>query len=177
MRYDKTDSIHCVLHSDEDNWGEREETIYSELVDFFYASFKDSDCAASSALLADHIINVEAEGAFYVAFSADSAYLIKESNYRSYYALASLFETVDVSDLRIGEFDFLEPPSLIESAQKSWFKGLAHQLDENMEQFVSGVTCPIDINSDFDEIVHGFLGSDEAAVLFAYPMNLVLFKQ
>ena len=158
---DTGDSQHsiCDININESDWGDEESAIFNQLKEFFFNSFKDTECAAASALLAKEIIHVEEVDGFYVAFSLDNTYLIKESPCRSYYNKAALFDHVYDFD-----FESVNEDKLKEKAQKEFFLSLERALTKEMQNYLDKVfkaegTIIDDalIDQAFDEILHNFM--------------------
>ena len=122
---DVGDSEHLIDDEDYDYNNESHEAIFNQLSKFYFASFKDADCAAASSLLEDLITHVEEVDGLYVAFGQHSTYLIKENAARSYYGVSSLFDVLNDSDLLNSDDESLDVDSVIERGKRAYFESLA----------------------------------------------------
>lgn len=152
---DTADSQNSIDGVEEQDWNDEEREICQQLKRFFFDSFNDVECAAASALLAKEIIHVEEVGDFYVAFTCDESFLIKESWCRSYYNKAALFDHV---------YDFYDVDSeaLLSKAKKAFFESLDRKLTADMQKVLDEATSPDEawIGAAFDEILHEFMKSN-----------------
>lgn len=158
------ESQHSILYEDYDCDNEIHEAIFEQLKDFYFSEFKDTDCAAASAVLGELITHVEEVNGFYVAFSQHSKHLIKESCVRSYYNKASLFDLLNDEDHMINEDEMLDVDALINKAKKTYFETLSRHLDSKMRDYIKAVD-PKTFNDEkiaqcFDEILHEFMSEE-----------------
>lgn len=149
---DTSDSQNSIDGIDEHKWADEENEIVRQLKHFFFDSFNDVECAAASALLAKEVIYVEEVDGFYVAFTSDESFLIKESDYRSYYNKAALFD-------HIYDYEGVDSQRLLLKAKKSFFESLDRELTAEMQKTLDSVSS-IDeawIEAAFDEVLHEFM--------------------
>lgn len=149
---DTADSQNSIDGVEEHEWNDEEKEIFQQLKDFFFDSFNDVECAAASALLAKEVIHVEEVDGFYVAFTPDDSFLIKESNYRSYYNKAALFD-------HIHDFYGVDSQALLLKAMRAFFESLDRELTADMQKKLDAASS-IDeawIDAAFDEILHEFM--------------------
>ena len=102
------DSVHYINDVEVENT-EQEDDIISQLVEHYFDSFGDDDgeLAAASAQVGEEVskvvpvsfVNMD----FYVAFTDDSAYVLKENRSRSYYNKRYLFSDTDAEDFEVIE--------------------------------------------------------------------------
>ena len=102
------DSVHYINDVEIENT-EQEDLIVEQLAEFYFDSFGDDDgeLAAASAQVGEEVNRVEQVSFvnmdFYVAFTDDSAYVLKESRSRSYYNKSYLFAEPDEEDFEVIE--------------------------------------------------------------------------
>ena len=102
------DSVHYINDVEVEST-EQEDDIISQLVEHYFDSFGDDDgeLAAASAQVGEEVskvvpvsfVNMD----FYVAFTDDSAYVLKENRSRSYYNKRYLFSDTDAEDFEVIE--------------------------------------------------------------------------
>jgi hypothetical protein len=109
-----TDSQHTIDSEDFDSDNDYHNEVFEALRDYFYADFKDIECAKASAFTGDHIINVESvvydfewfddednkrisKRELYVAFSDDSWFILKEGSASNYYNVFYFDKEMDLS--------------------------------------------------------------------------------
>tara|TARA_R110000737_G_scaffold181985_1_gene205331 strand:- start:18 stop:515 length:498 start_codon:yes stop_codon:yes gene_type:complete len=102
------DSVHYINDVEVENT-EQEDDIISQLVEHYFDSFGDDDgeLAAASAQVGEEVskvvpvsfVNMD----FYVAFTDDSAHVLKENRSRSYYNKRYLFSDTDAEDFEVIE--------------------------------------------------------------------------
>ena len=102
------DSVHYINDVEVENT-EQEDDIISQLVEHYFGSFGDDngELAAASAQVGEEVskvvpvsfVNMD----FYVAFTDDSAYVLKENRSRSYYNKRYLFSDTDAEDFEVIE--------------------------------------------------------------------------
>lgn len=159
---DVADCQHSVFGEDYDCDNEAHKATFDQLEKEYFASFKDTDCAAASSLLGELITHVEEVDGLYVAFSRDSKYLIKESPYRSYYNKASLFDLLmDEDHIVVSEEQCLDVKKLIKQAEVTYFEALSRRLSTEMRDYMKAID-PRAFTQDlieqcFDEILHEFM--------------------
>lgn len=149
---DTADSQNSIDGVEEQDWNDEEREIFQQLKRFFFDSFNDVECAAASALLAKEIIHVEEVDGFYVAFTCDESFLIKESQCRSYYNKAALFDHID-------DFYDVDSEALLSKAKKAFFESLDRELTADMQKEIDAVSSIDDawICAAFDELLHEFM--------------------
>ena len=102
------DSVHYINDVEVENT-EQEDDIISQLAEHYFDSFGDDDgeLAAASAQVGEEVSNVVPVSFvnmdFYVAFTDDSAYVLKENRSRSYYNKRYLFSDTDAEDFEVIE--------------------------------------------------------------------------
>ena len=101
------DSVHYINDVEIENT-EQEDLIVEQLAEFYFDSFgDDGELAAASAQVGEEVNRVEQVSFvnmdFYVAFTDDSAYVLKESRSRSYYNKSYLFAEPDEEDFEVIE--------------------------------------------------------------------------
>ena len=102
------DSVHYINDVEVENT-EQEDDIISQLEEHYFDSFGDDDgeLAAASAQVGEEVSNVVPVSFvnmdFYVAFTDDSAYVLKENRSRSYYNKRYLFSDTDAEDFEVIE--------------------------------------------------------------------------
>lgn len=150
---DTSDSVHLINGIEEPEWSDEEIAIFQQLKDFFFDAFKDTECAAASALLAKNILHVEAIDDVYVAFTDNDAIVIKESPCRAYYNKAALFDFIDIDSNEI------ECTQLIARAKQEFFASLDRQLNTAMQNALDTTTGIDDawINQAFDDVLQDFM--------------------
>lgn len=144
---DTGDSQNNIDEVDESDWNDEENEISQQLKRFFFDSFNDVECAAASALLAKEVIHVEEVGGFYVAFTLDGSFLIRESEYRSYYNKAALFDHVH-------DYHGVDSQALLLKAEKAFFESLDRELTADMQKALDAASG---IDAAFDEVLHEFM--------------------
>lgn len=170
------DSIHNILGEEYDGDDAENEAIFLQLTEFYFNSFKDTDCAAAAAILDKHILHVEPvvekNREFYVAFTEDESFVIKESEVRSYYNKKSLFDFLDDYDICEQDEDgfpvpFTNKEDLIKTATKSYFESLECQLEKEIQDYFdvianneNAVITEELVSLCFDEILHTFMSSE-----------------
>ena len=101
------DSVHYINDVEVENT-EQEDDIISQLAEHYFDSFgDDGELAAASAQVGEEVfrvvpvsfVNID----FYVAFTDDSAHVLKESRFRSYYNKTYLFDDTDFEDFEVIE--------------------------------------------------------------------------
>ena len=102
------DSVHYINDVEVEST-EQEDDIISQLVEHYFDSFGDDDgeLAAASAQVGEEVskvvpvsfVNMD----FYVAFTDDSAHVLKENRSRSYYNKRYLFSDTDAEDFEVIE--------------------------------------------------------------------------
>ena len=102
------DSVHYINDVEVEST-EQEDDIISQLVEHYFDSFGDDngELAAASAQVGEEVskvvpvsfVNMD----FYVAFTDDSAYVLKENRSRSYYNKRYLFSDTDAEDFEVIE--------------------------------------------------------------------------
>lgn len=102
------DSVHYINDVEVENT-EQEDDIISQLVEHYFNSFGDDDgeLAAASAQVGEEVskvvpvsfVNMD----FYVAFTDDSAHVLKENRSRLYYNKRYLFSDTDAEDFEVIE--------------------------------------------------------------------------
>ena len=102
------DSVHYINDVEVENT-EQEDDIISQLVEHYFDSFGDDngELAAASAQVGEEVskvvpvsfVNMD----FYVAFTDDSAHVLKENRSRSYYNKRYLFSDTDAEDFEVIE--------------------------------------------------------------------------
>lgn len=156
-----SDSEHSINGLDDSEWDESHQELFEQLQEYYFNSFKDVECAAASAALGLPIIHVEPIEDVFVAFNQQQGYVLEESNYKSYYAKAALFDVVDRAACAH------DCASLIKDAQSNWFSSLAesltltmgHCLAHNLYQETHSPTHQ-HINKYFDEVLNGFMAKE-----------------
>ena len=102
------DSVHYINDVEVENT-EQEDDIISQLVEHYFDSFGDDDgeLAAASAQVGEEVFRVVPVSFvnmdFYVAFTDDSAHVLKENRSRSYYNKRYLFSDTDAEDFEVIE--------------------------------------------------------------------------
>ena len=102
------DSVHYINDVEVENT-EQEDDIISQLAEHYFDSFGDDDgeLAAASAQVGEEVLRVVPVSFvnidFYVAFTDDSAHVLKESRFRSYYNKTYLFDDTDFEDFEVIE--------------------------------------------------------------------------
>jgi len=102
------DSVHYINDLEIENT-EEEDLIVEQLAEFYFDSFGDDDgeLAAASAQVGEEVNRVEQVSFvnmdFYVAFTDDSAHVLKESRSRSYYNKRYLFAEPEEEDFEVIE--------------------------------------------------------------------------
>lgn len=149
---DTGDSQNSIDGIDESDWNDEEREIFQQLKDFFFRSFNDTKCAAASALLAKEVIHVEEVDGFYVAFTQNDSFLIRESECRSYYNKAALFDLI---------YDFygVDSQALLFKAKKAFFTSLNKELKKKMQETIdtAGGIDEAWVTAAFDEVLHEFM--------------------
>jgi hypothetical protein len=102
------DSVHYINDVEVENT-EQEDDIISQLVEHYFDSFGDDngELAAASAQVGEEVFRVVPVSFvnmdFYVAFTDDSAHVLKENRSRSYYNKRYLFSDTDAEDFEVIE--------------------------------------------------------------------------
>ena len=102
------DSVHYINDVEIENT-EQEDDIISQLAEHYFDSFGDDDgeLAAASAQVGEEVFSVVPVSFvnidFYVAFTDNSAHVLKESRFRSYYNKKYLFDDTDAEDFEVIE--------------------------------------------------------------------------
>ena len=169
------DSVHYIDDVEIENT-EQEDDIISQLAEHYFDSFGDDDgeLAAASAQVGAEVFKVQEVSFvnmdFHVAFTGDSAYVLKESRFRSHYNKTYLFDDTDFEDFDViktaGEdsrsIDKLE---VIELAEKELGETLTRWCTKEMQTYFdtaikseSSVRMSYsEIGQCFDDTLHDFM--------------------
>ena len=121
------DSQHFIDSENYDSENEQHHAIFEELKEFYYADFKDIECAKASIVAQERILHVEQSGNYYAAFSTDNAHVLKEGRASSYYNVFYFDKFDNETDLSEDE--------IIETAKKAWFASLKKELDAKLTEW------------------------------------------
>ena len=140
------DSVHYINDVEVENT-EQEDDIISQLVEHYFDSFGDDgrELGAASAQVGEQVFKVQEVSFvnmdFYVAFTDNSAYVLKESRSRSYYNKTYLFDDTDFEDFDViktaGEDSCLiDKLEVIELAEKELGKTLSRWCTKKMQAYL-----------------------------------------
>ena len=142
------DSVHYINDVEVDRWGSDEEReVIIQLMGYYFSSFKknDGELGAASAQVREQVFKVQEVSFvnmdFYVAFTDNSAYVLKESRSRSYYNKTYLFDDTDFEDFDViktaGEDSCLiDKLEVIELAEKELGKTLSRWCTKKMQAYL-----------------------------------------
>jgi hypothetical protein len=168
------DSVHYINDVEIENT-EQESDIVGQLTEFYFDNFDDDgELGAASAKISEEVLKVQTvdfvDKDFHVAFTKDSAYVLKDSRVRSYYNKRYLFDDTDFEDFNViittgDDSCLIDKFDVIELAKKELGKTLSRWCTKEMQTYFDTVikneSCVRmsrnEIRQCFDEILHDFM--------------------